>query len=196
MYKTVFRALALAVSLLLANTAVPNDNPHVTLATNRGDVVIELFAEQSPVTVQNFLRYVAEGYYDGTIFHRVIKDFMVQGGGFKEGMLKKDGHESIKNESDNKLSNERGTLAMARTNKPHSATSQFFINVVDNEFLDFGARGEGEWGYAVFGKVIEGMDVVDDFVERETTTVGPYRDVPVEAIVIQSARADIAEETQ
>jgi cyclophilin family peptidyl-prolyl cis-trans isomerase len=157
----------------------------VVLETTKGNVSIELFVEQAPASVENFLAYVDEGHFDGTIFHRVIPGFMVQGGGFTEDMQQKPTRDPIKNEADNGLKNERGTLAMARTSDIHSATSQFFINVADNAFLDHGGR---DFGYAVFGKVADGMDVVDDIVGVPTGGKGGHQDVPLEPVVIRSAK--------
>lgn len=157
----------------------------VLMSTNLGDIKLELFADKAPVTVENFLTYVDEGFYDGTIFHRVIADFMVQCGGFTEDMTQKKGHAPIKNEADNGLSNEPYTIAMARTSDINSATSQFFINLADNTFLDHGKR---DFGYAVFGKVIEGTDVVDKIAEARTGNRGGHGDVPLESIVITSIK--------
>jgi cyclophilin family peptidyl-prolyl cis-trans isomerase len=157
----------------------------VVLETTKGNVTIELYAEQAPVSVENFLAYVDARHFDGTIFHRVIPGFMVQGGGFTEGMQQKPTRDPIKNEADNGLKNERGTLAMARTSDIHSATSQFFVNVADNAFLDHGGR---DFGYAVFGRVADGMDVVDDIVGVPTGGKGGHQDVPLEPIVIRSAK--------
>ena len=161
--------------------------PQVKLETSLGDIVIELNEDKAPVTVANFLGYVNDGFYDGTIFHRVIKNFMIQGGGFTQEFQQKTTKAAIENEADNGLSNKRGAVAMARTNDPHSATAQFFINTVDNGFLDFQAKVPSGWGYAVFGEVIEGMDIVDDIREVDTTMRGPHQDVPAEDIVIIKA---------
>ncbi|MFQ5702668.1 MAG: peptidylprolyl isomerase [Gemmatimonadales bacterium] len=155
----------------------------VVLTTSVGRVEVELFDAQAPVTVANFLEYVDAGFYDGTIFHRVIPNFMIQGGGFTEDMSEKATRMPIKNEADNGLKNERGTLSMARTQDINSATSQFFINVGDNEFLD---HGERDFGYAVFAKVAEGMDVVDQIAGVKTGNRGSHQDVPVEPVVILS----------
>ena len=155
----------------------------VKLETSMGEIVIEFNEEVAPVTVKNFLQYVEEGFFDGTIFHRVISGFMIQGGGFTPDMKKKETHEPIVNEAGNGLKNARGTIAMARTNDPDSATSQFFINHNNNEFLNY--AGPGKPGYAVFGKVTEGMDVVDAIASLKTTRKGPYSDVPVEPVVIK-----------
>jgi len=157
--------------------------PMVKMSTSIGDMTIELYAEQAPETVDNFLQYAADGFYRGTIFHRVIPGFVLQGGGLTPDMERKPTREPIANESDNGLRNLRGTLSMARLPDPHSATSQFFINLADNAHLDHG--GGGEWGYAVFGKVVEGMDVVDEIASVETTTRNGMRDVPVDPVVIQ-----------
>jgi len=162
--------------------------PQVRLDTNLGAIVLELNREKAPVTVDNFLSYVKDGHYDGTIFHRVIGNFMIQGGGFTQDYRQKATKAPIKNEADNGLKNERGTVAMARTSDPHSATAQFFINVVDNDFLNFTAANSRGWGYAVFGKVVEGMDVVDKIRNTPTGSGGPFpTDVPREMVIIQKA---------
>ncbi len=158
----------------------------VKLKTSMGDVIIELDRKATPVTTDNFLGYVREGFYDGTIFHRVISGFMIQGGGFTAEMKQKGTHQPIVNEAANGLKNSRGTIAMARTNNPNSATSQFFINHRDNTSLDY--AGPGNPGYAVFGRVTEGIDVVDKIAAVRTTRKGPYDDVPVEPVVIISAK--------
>lgn len=154
------------------------------LETSKGTIRIELDAEKAPITVENFKRYIAEGHFDGTVFHRVIPDFMIQGGGFTPDASQKETHEPIKLEADNGLKNERGTIAMARTNEPDSATSQFFINLKDNGFLD---HSPGNPGYAVFGKVIAGMDVVDQIAKVETGSKGPHQDWPTEDVMIEKA---------
>jgi len=168
-------------------THLMSTSPQVLLHTNRGDILIELDAEKAPNTVENFLAYVQDGFYDGTIFHRVINNFMIQGGGFDADMKQKATRAPVQNEADNGLKNTRYTLAMARTNDPHSATAQFFINVSDNDFLNFTAPNAQGWGYAVFGKVIEGMDVVDGIKTVKTSNRGFHQDVPAEAIVIEKA---------
>lgn len=160
---------------------------HVKLQTNHGDILIELFAESAPKTVENFLQYVRDGYYDGTIFHRVIKGFMIQGGGLTEDMGTKSTREPIPNEADNGLANKRGTLAMARTQDPHSASSQFFINSVSNSFLNHKSKTVNGWGYCVFGKVVEGMDVVDKIETVKTTSRAGHQDVPAEPVIIERA---------
>lgn len=159
----------------------------VALRTSAGDIVLELDSAKAPATVENFINYVKAGHYDGTIFHRVIPNFMIQGGGFTADMGQKKTNAPIQNEAGNGLTNDRGTIAMARTNDPHSATAQFFINVVDNDFLNFrSASGQG-WGYAVFGKVVEGMDTVDAIRKVRTGRAGMHQDVPVEAVTIIKA---------
>ena len=157
----------------------------IEFKTSKGTFKVQLFDKQAPVSVENFLRYVDEGFFDGTIFHRVIAGFMIQGGGLTADLKDKKGHEPIKNEATNGLKNKRGTLAMARTNDINSATSQFFINLVDNEFLDNKA---GNYGYAVFGRVDSGMEVVDAIAAVATGNKGRYQDVPTEAVTIESAR--------
>lgn len=157
------------------------------IVTNAGPMVVELYADKAPKTVENFVQYAKDGHYDGTIFHRVIPNFMIQGGGYDKDFKEKKTRAPIKNEAGNGLKNEPYTLAMARTNNPHSATSQFFINVNDNEFLDRANSPDG-WGYAVFGKVVEGQDIVDKIKQVRTRPVGPHGDVPVEPIVIERVR--------
>lgn len=162
--------------------------PTVILVTTMGEIVIELEPDKAPASVENFLKYVDGGFYDGTIFHRVIKQFMIQGGGFTEDMTKKKTRGGVPNEADNGLSNARGTVAMARTGDPHSATAQFFINTADNKALDHKAKTAQEWGYTVFGKVVEGMDVVDDIESVKTSSKGSFRDVPSELVIIIEAK--------
>jgi len=162
---------------------------NITLETSMGTFTIELDAEKAPATVENFLGYVNDGFFDETIFHRVIPNFMIQGGGFRSGMVQKETQESIKNEADNGLSNERGTIAMARTNDPHSATAQFFINLKDNTFLDHTSASTEGWGYCVFGKVSEGMEVVDKIAGVSTGNEAGHTDVPLEAVTITRAAA-------
>ena len=159
----------------------------VTLETSHGNIVIELDAKKAPATVENFLSYVRDGFYDGTIFHRVIPNFMIQGGGFDDKMIQKSTNDTIKNEADNGLANDRGTIAMARTSDPHSASSQFFINHKDNHFLNYSAPNAQGWGYCVFGKVTDGMEVVDAIAAVSTSNSGGHADVPVEIIVINKA---------
>lgn len=159
----------------------------VQLNTSKGIIILELNAEKAPATVENFLTYVKEGFFDGLIFHRVIKGFMVQGGGFTPDMQQKSTHAPIQNEADNGLENKRGSIAMARTMDPHSATAQFFINHKDNGFLNFSAKTQQGWGYAVFGEVTQGMDIVDAIAEVQTGNKGMHQDVPVEPVVIETA---------
>ncbi|HEX4844276.1 MAG TPA: peptidylprolyl isomerase [Limnobacter sp.] len=158
----------------------------VKLKTNFGDITIELNAEKAPATVANFLDYAKSGFYSNTIFHRVINGFMIQGGGFEPGMKQKATKAPVKNEADNGLKNDKYTIAMARTNDPHSATAQFFINTENNEFLNFKSPTPQGWGYCVFGKVTEGTDVVDKIVSVRTGSKGFHQDVPAEDVVIQS----------
>ncbi len=162
-------------------------NPKVKLETSHGEIVLLLDAQAAPESVANFVLYVEDGFYNGTVFHRVIKDFMIQGGGFEQGMKKKDTRAPIKNEANNGLKNLRGSVAMARTGDPHSATAQFFINTVDNSFLDHSGKNTRGWGYAVFGKVILGMETVDRIRNLQTGTSGMFRDVPVEPVIINKA---------
>ena len=159
----------------------------VQLKTSMGNITLSLNEDLAPKSVANFLAYANSGHYNGTIFHRVIKNFMIQGGGMTSGMKQKPTLEPIDNEADNGLSNKRGSVAMARTNQPHSATSQFFINVVDNDFLNFSAPTPQGWGYAVFGEVTEGMDVVDEIRKVRTTNSGFHQDVPAEDVTIIEA---------
>lgn len=159
----------------------------IVLKTNLGTIKLELDYDKAPVTCANFERYVTEGHYDGTIFHRVIKGFMIQGGGFTPDMDQKPTHEPIENEAANGLSNDRGTIAMARTPNPHSATCQFFINTVDNDFLNFRSPDPSGFGYCVFGKVVEGMETVDAIEGVKTATLHGMRDVPTETVVIEQA---------
>ncbi len=157
----------------------------ITLHTNYGDISIELDFEKAPKTAANFKQYAEEGFYDGTIFHRVIDGFMIQGGGFSEDFKQKETREAIENEADNGLTNVAGSIAMARTNDPHSATAQFFINVKDNGFLNHTGKNSNGWGYCVFGKVTEGMDVVNKIKGVKTGSKGFHQDVPKEAVIIQ-----------
>jgi peptidyl-prolyl cis-trans isomerase B (cyclophilin B) len=157
----------------------------ITLTTNLGPIQIELDEEKAPKTCENFKQYVEDGFFDGTIFHRVIDNFMIQGGGFLPGMEQKQTRDPIENEAKNGLSNEVGTIAMARTMEPHSATAQFFINVANNKFLDY--PGQDGWGYCVFGKVIAGMDLINQMKGVDTTTQSGHQDVPVDDIVIEKA---------
>ncbi len=181
------RFLLLAVAgVLVGAVRAPAADPVVVMKTSLGTVKIELYPDKAPTTVKNFLGYVDDKFYDGLVFHRVIPDFMIQGGGFEPGMKQKNTKAPIKLESGNGLSNNRGTIAMARTSVPDSATAQFFINVKDNKFLD--AKAAGQDGYAVFGKVIEGMDVVDKIKAVETGNRGGHQNVPVKDVIIESIR--------
>lgn len=181
----VFTALVVMAGIPQAQAA--GAKPMVKFETSMGDITVELDAEKAPLTVANFLEYVKSGHYDGTIFHRVIDDFMVQGGGFEQDMTQKPAPKTVKNEADNGLKNDKYTLAMARTPDPHSASAQFFINTKDNDFLNFTAPTPSGWGYAVFGKVVEGKEVVDVIGKVKTGKSGPHGDVPVEPIVIKKA---------
>lgn len=159
----------------------------VKFQTSQGDIVVELYKDKAPITVANFLKYVKKGHYDGTIFHRVINSFMIQGGGFDATMREKPTDAPIKNEADNGLKNSLYTIAMARTMEPHSASAQFYINVKDNRSLDFRGKNESGWGYAVFGKVVDGKRVVDDIKGVATTTRGMFENVPVKPVTITKA---------
>ncbi len=184
--KRLTRLLLLTLALAFGPALQAADHPRVKVDTNLGSFVIELYPEKAPKTVENFLQYVRDGFYDGTIFHRVIDGFMIQGGGFTPDFERKQTRAPILNEADNGLKNTRGTIAMARTMDPHSATSQFFINVKDNPFLNFTAKTPRGWGYAVFGKVVEGMDVVDKIRKVPTGPGGMFpKDVPQEPVIIE-----------
>ena len=163
------------------------ENPNVLLDTTEGEILIELYPDKAPETVANFLKYVDQGFYKNTIFHRVIKGFMIQGGGLTLKMEEKPTNAPVKNEADNGLKNDRGTIAMARTMDPHSATAQFFINLVDNDFLNHTAPTMQGWGYCVFGKVVDGMDVVDKIGKTKTGARPPYDDVPLDSVLINEA---------
>ncbi len=163
------------------------DSPRVVLETSKGNFVIALDAENAPISTENFLGYVEAGYYEGTVFHRVIDGFMVQGGGFTQEMVQKETRGTIQNEADNGVKNKRGTVAMARRPDPHSATAQFFVNTADNSFLDHKNKSDQGWGYTVFGEVVEGMDVVDTIAKVKTGRHGSMGDVPTEPVIIQKA---------
>jgi cyclophilin family peptidyl-prolyl cis-trans isomerase len=182
--KAIVYSAVLMAGLALTTPLSAQDPVQAVIETNLGDIRLELYADKAPASVENFVRYAEEGFYDDTIFHRVISHFMIQGGGFTVDMQKKPTHEPIQNESPNGLSNRRGTIAMARLPQPHTATSQFFINVQNNMNLDY--QGGNQWGYAVFGRVVEGMDVVDDIRFVQTTTQPPFADVPVEPVIIEA----------
>lgn len=181
------RLLTLLFALLATPTALA-DNPKVELKTTMGNVVLELYPENAPKTVENFLQYVKDGFYDGTIFHRVIPGFMVQGGGFTPNLQQKPTRPAIRNEAGNGLRNAMGTVAMARTADPHSATAQFFINVAENDFLDFKSADDKGYGYTVFARVTTGMDVVAKITQVQTATVGPHQNVPRQPVFIERAR--------
>jgi len=183
-------ALILFVFTVVSPVLAGNDSsnlPRVFMETSEGKILLELYPQKAPETVTNFLTYVRSGFYDGTVFHRVIPGFMIQGGGFTVDMERKTCSKAIKNEADNGLKNERGTIAMARTSEPHSASSQFFINTVDNHFLNHKGKNPKGWGYAVFGRVIEGMEVMDAISKVKTGVLGRFRDAPLHPIVIQRA---------
>lgn len=168
-------------------TANTGKDATVQFTTNKGTFTVRLFADKAPKTVANFLQYVNEGFYNGTIFHRVIPDFMIQGGGFTKEMSQKPTHAPVKNEADNGLKNKRGTLAMARTSDVDSATAQFFINTVDNAFLDHRSKSSSEYGYCVFGEVVSGMDVIDAIRRVPTKNAGMHQNVPAEPVIIEEA---------
>ena len=184
----------IGLAMVAAGAAKAADNPMVAIETSMGTIKVELFADKAPITVKNFLSYTDDKFYDGTIFHRVIgkeskgEDFMIQGGGMLPGLKEKPTKEQIKNEATNGVSNDRGTLAMARTGVVDSATSQFFINVADNKFLNHTRADDSGFGYCAFGRVIEGMDIVDKIKAVKTTTKGGHGDVPVEDVTIISVK--------
>ncbi len=184
--------LAVLILAIIAGTSMGQEsavsNPQVVMETSKGDIVLELYLDKAPLTVKNFLDYIDAGFYSGTVFHRVIPGFMLQGGGFSRDMQKKSTLMSVKNEAFNGLKNDRGTIAMARTQDPHSASSQFFINTVDNAFLNYKSQTTAGWGYAVFGKVIKGMEVVDAISKVQTGTQGRFRDVPKTPVEIIKVR--------
>ena len=182
-----FSALSLGLAPATSQAAQPAADPVVKLETSLGDIVLRLDARKAPITVANFIQYVKSGHYDGTVFHRVIKDFMIQGGGMTPELKEKRTVAPIRNEADNGLRNQKYTIAMARTMDPHSASSQFFINTKNNDFLDFKAKTPQGWGYAVFGKVIQGQNVVDKIEAVTTGRKGHYEDVPVTPVIIKKA---------
>jgi len=188
--KTAFvSTLVVLTILILAGSTIAEDiNPKVVLETSKGKIVLELYPDNAPETVKNFLNYVDAKFYDGMIFHRVIPNFMIQGGGFTTDMKRKTTRPPIKNEADKGLKNDRGTIAMARTPDPHSATAQFFINSKKNDFLNYRSKTQQGWGYAAFGKVVEGMKTVDAISAVKTKTIGGFQDVPAEPVVIKSAK--------
>ncbi len=183
-----FISTLLSLSLLLLTSAYADTmNPKVKLQTSMGDITLELDAEKAPLSVENYLNYVQTGHYDGLIFHRIIPNFMVQGGGIEPGMKERPNLTPIQNEADNGLKNDKGTIAMARTNDPHSATSQFFINLKDNDFLNHTGKDMRGWGYCVFGKVVEGIEVVEKMGQVATGNAAGHQDVPVEDVVLIKA---------
>lgn len=188
MKRTLCVCAVVAVLGGMAGRVAGADNPVVLVSTSMGDFKIELFQDKAPKTVANFLTYVKEKHYDGTVFHRVIPGFMIQGGGMDKDMKERSTHDPVQNEADNGLKNVVGSLAMARTNDPHSATAQFFVNVKDNTFLDHREKTTSGYGYAVFGKVIDGMDVVKKIENVKTTTKPPHQNVPDEPVIIKSVR--------
>ena len=179
---------ALMLSTVLVGNDSQGETKMVTLTTSLGSIELQLDASNASDTVSNFIIYVEDGYYDGTLFHRVIPDFMIQGGGMGAGLVEKPTRASIQNEANNGLKNLRGTIAMARTQDPHSATAQFFINLKDNSFLDHTGETPAGWGYTVFGQVISGMDVVDRIASVETGSVGYHENVPIDDVIIEHAR--------
>ena len=187
-FRVVMLILCLGGVLALAGQAQAADpDPAVKLETSLGDIVVRLDARKAPISTANFVQYVKSGFYDGTVFHRVIKNFMIQGGGFTPDLKQKSARASIRNEADNGLKNKKYTIAMARTSEPHSASAQFFINTKDNDFLDFKSQTPQGWGYAVFGKVIKGQEVVDKIAAVQTGKKGYYDDVPMESVIIKKA---------
>jgi cyclophilin family peptidyl-prolyl cis-trans isomerase len=193
MLKTLTRTLC-ALALYMVALPLLAANPRVLMETTLGNITLELYPDRAPATVTNFLRYVDEGFYSSTVFHRVIDGFMIQGGGLDKALHRKPTHDPIPNEADNGLTNERGTVAMARTSQPDSATSQFFINLVDNSFLDFREKSRRGWGYTVFGRVVAGMDTVDKIAKLPTTArPDGARDVPIEPPVIKRVTRIAAE---
>jgi peptidyl-prolyl cis-trans isomerase B (cyclophilin B) len=181
-----FLSLNYSLGSAIASEKPSGEKPvTVRMETNMGIIVLELDSEKAPVSVENFVEYSKSGHYDGTVFHRVIPGFMIQGGGFEPGMHQKDTRKPIKNEADNGLKNDTGTIAMARTPDPNSATSQFFINVKDNDFLNYRSPTPQGWGYAVFGKVVDGMDVIQKIEKVSTGRSGMHQDVPIEDVVIE-----------
>ena len=185
--KNIIKYLVLTTIIFINNgvNAEMATNTIINVKTSLGDIKLELFNDKAPITTENFKKYIESDYFANSIFHRVIKDFMVQGGGFTMEMEEKETMSPIKNEANNMVSNERGTIAMARTNDPHSASAQFFINLKDNVFLDFKSETTQGWGYCVFGKVIEGMEVIDKIAIVDTGSYGPHQDVPKDPIIIK-----------
>ena len=185
-----FIALSATAGIAAGPSAAGDSKMTVRMQTNHGTIVLELNAEKAPKTVENFIAYVKDGFYDGTIFHRVIPGFMIQGGGFESGLHQKPTKDQIQNEAENGLKNDLGTIAMARTNDPHSATAQFFINAKDNDFLNHSSPTPQGWGYCVFGKVTEGLDVMQAIEKVATSNQGGHQDVPVEEVVIEKVTVE------
>tara|TARA_B100001996_G_scaffold115253_1_gene87225 strand:+ start:294 stop:869 length:576 start_codon:yes stop_codon:yes gene_type:complete len=185
--KKIIKSLILLTIFLANNGAYAEmaTNTKITIKTTLGDIKLELFNDKAPITTENFKKYIESNHYTNTIFHRVIKDFMIQGGGFDAEMSQKETIGQIKNEADNMISNERGTISMARTSDPHSASAQFFINLKDNTFLDFKNNTAEEWGYCVFGRVTQGLDTIDKISLVNTGSYGPHQDVPQEPVIIK-----------
>jgi len=185
--KKIIKSLILLTVFLVNNGAYAEmaTNTKITIKTTLGDIKLELFNDKAPITTENFKKYIESNHYTNTIFHRVIKDFMIQGGGFDAEMSQKETIGQIKNEADNMISNERGTISMARTSDPHSASAQFFINLKDNTFLDFKNNTAEEWGYCVFGRVTQGLDTIDKISLVNTGSYGPHQDVPQEPVIIK-----------
>ena len=181
-------SLLIAIPLLMSSLSMAQNNPIILMETSKGTITIELWADKAPISVENFLRYTDSNFFNGMVFHRVIPGFMIQGGGFSPDMVQKSTYDAIKNEASASLPNSRGTLAMARTNVVDSATAQFFVNLVDNDNLNHTNETSRGFGYAVFGEVIEGMDVVDAIAKVATGTVKGYQNVPTEPIIITSAK--------
>jgi cyclophilin family peptidyl-prolyl cis-trans isomerase len=181
-------SLILTLGFFTQVSAEPAQSPRVLMETSEGSMIIELYPDKAPKTVENFLNYVNQGFYDGTIFHRVIANFMIQGGGMDESLRRKPTQPPIQNEADNGLQNRIGSIAMARTNDPHSATSQFFINVANNGFLDFREKTDRAYGYTVFGRVVEGMRTVNQIRSVPTGSQGGHQDVPLKPVIIQRVR--------
>ena len=192
MFKPIITAMVtLAMALFAMGAYAAEGSKRVKITTSLGVIEVELAAKEAPASVENFLNYAKAGFYDGTIFHRVIEGFMIQGGGFEPGLKKKDTNDPIQNEADNGLQNLVGTLAMARTNDPHSATAQFFINTADNHFLNHTDKNPRGWGYAVFGTVIDGFDTVEAIASTGTGSAGHHQDVPLEEISIKKTKVTI-----
>ncbi len=184
--KKIIKFLTFSLIIFINNGVYAEMNTKISIETSMGVIKIELYNDKAPITSQNFIDYIKSGYFSGTIFHRVIKNFMIQGGGFTEEMQQKETQPPINNEADNGVGNKRGTIAMARTTDPHSATAQFFINLKDNDFLNFNKKTIEGWGYCVFGIVYEGLEVIDKIAEVKTGSNGPHQDVPETPVIIDN----------